>query len=95
MSHLLAHLSKLLPIISVGSGMGIEEQFLSDHGYTVTCIDPAIRKRDPWLTDKVLVREPDYPSVPAYLRAHPEYNGEVQVLLQYPLPDYGLYDITT
>ena len=94
MSHLLTHLSKQLPIISVGSGMGVEEQFLIDHGYTVVCIEPANRKRDLWLTDKVLTRQPDFASVPAYLRAHPNYDGEVQLLLHYPLPDYGLYDIT-
>ena len=91
-SYLLSHLGKSLPIISVGSGMGIEEQYLVDHGYTVVCIDPAKRTRDRY-TDRVLVRKPDFACVRQYLDACSSYDGQVQLLLHYPLPDYVLYDI--
>jgi hypothetical protein len=91
-SYLLTHLGKSLPVISVGSGMGFEEQYLVDHGYTVVCIDPAQRSRDRY-TGRVLIRKPDFASVPQYLEANPNYDGQVQLLLHYPLPDYVLYDI--
>ena len=78
MQLLLPHLGRQLPIVSVGSGMGIEEQALIDLGYNVTCVD---------------VRVPDYPTVHEYLAAHPSYEGQIHLLLHYPLPDYCLYDI--
>ena len=92
MAYLLSHLSKRLTVLSVGSGMGVEEQLLVDHGYAVVCIDPSKAKKDPYLPGKRRVRAPDYPSVPVYLEAHPEYDGGVQLLLHYPLPDYVMYD---
>ena len=92
MAYLLSHLSKKLTILSVGSGMGVEEQFLVDHGYTVVCVDPSKAKKDPYLRGKRRVRAADYATVPDYLTAHPEYDGQVQLLLHYPLPDYVMYD---
>ena len=92
MQLLLPHLGRQLPIVSVGSGMGVEEQALIDLGYNVTCVDPTTQRRDRY-SDRPRVRVPDYPTVHEYLAAHPRYEGQIHLLLHYPLPDYCLYDI--
>ena len=92
-SHLTRHIGTTLPVVSVGSGMGIEEQALVDAGRQVVCIEPTQQKRDRYLDDKVMTRRPDYPNVAAYLKANATHTGAVHLLLHYPLPDYILYDI--
>ena len=92
MAYLLNHLSKQLPVVSVGSGMGVEEQLLVDNGYTVVCIDPSNARTDLYLLGKRRKRAADHANVPEYLEKNPQYDGGVQLLLHYPLPDYAMYD---
>ena len=92
MSYLSAHLGKTLPVVSVGSGMGVEEQALVVTGYKVVCIDPTPVVTDRY-SSKAMTRRPDFKTVRDYLASTPEYSGQIHLLLHYPLPDYGMYDI--
>jgi hypothetical protein len=73
MSYLLS--KKSLTIVSVGSGMGVEEQLLVDQGYKVVCIDPARRNVDRYLSHKRSTRRPDYACVREYLANNEGYDG--------------------
>ena len=82
-----------LPYISVGSGTGILEKFLCENNINVICVDPTKTKRDRYTKDK-LVKQPDYTLVSVLMEERPELVGACNVMLIYPLPDYGFVDIT-
>jgi hypothetical protein len=86
-------LSKKLNIISVGSGMGVLESYLCDNGFNVICIDPTLNKRDPYTKTK-MTKKPNYKNVKEYMENKEVFKGDpCHLLLNYPLPDYILYDI--
>lgn len=87
-----SHLSKKLKIVSVGSGMGVLEQWLINQGCQVVCIDPTSNQIDPY-TKVEMTKPPDYKTVKEYIESKQPMMDHCQVLLNYPLPDYALYDI--
>jgi hypothetical protein len=87
------HLTKKLTIVSVGSGMGVTENALIKDGYKVICIDPTKNKSDPY-TNNTMTKQPDYSSVKEYMSDVKNPIGDdIHLLLNFPLPDYALYDI--
>ena len=80
-------------IVSVGSGMGKIEQKLRTSGKIVICIDPNDYGKKDRYTGVKRVLYPDYSTVADFLLKKPLSIGKINLLLQYPLPDYNLYDI--
>jgi len=90
-----AHLTLKLTIISVGSGMGVLERYLTTKCYKVVCIDPTKNKKDPYTNDK-MSKKPDYQSLKEYLDDEKNPRGDdIHLLLNFPLPDYAIYDIAS
>lgn len=82
-----------LPLVSVGSGMGLLEKYIeTEHKKPVICVDPTTGKRDKY-TKVTRVRKPDFPNVVELLKMKPELIGNCHLLLIYPLTDYVTYDI--
>lgn len=80
-----------IKVISVGSAHGDIENYLIKKGKNVICIDPSDSEINPY-TDEKRIKSPDYKNVKEYLDKN-KNNGDCQLLLHYPLPDYITYDI--
>jgi hypothetical protein len=85
---------KSLPIISVGSGMGVDEALMKrKFGCKLITVEPTTNKFDAYREGVRSVEKPDFKYVSQIQGAYPELVGNCVVMLLYPLPDWAMYDI--
>jgi len=82
-----------LPIVSVGSGMGLDEELMiKKYKCNIILVDPTKDNEDKY-RDVKMARRPDFKNVKELMKAKPELKGNCVVMLLYPLPDFAMYDI--
>jgi hypothetical protein len=85
--------NKNLPIVSVGSGSGIDEALIKrTYQCRLITVEPEKNQTDAYRHTK-RVAKPDYEYVDDLIKSEKDIVGNCVVMLLYPLPDFSTYDI--